>query len=51
MTGWGSIDPEGEVWGPTLKQDYAQLYSNEECGKAMHHPAWITERMICAGPG
>ena len=50
VTGWGSIDPEGTVWGTSLKQDYAQLYSNEECGQAMHHPAWITDRMICAGP-
>merc|ERR550539_1767379 len=49
VTGWGSIDPEGTVWGPTLKQDYAQLYSNQECGEAMHHPGWITDRMICAG--
>ena len=49
VTGWGSIDPEGEVWGPVLKQDYAQLYSNQECGQVMHHPHWITDRMICAG--
>ena len=49
VTGWGSIDPEGSVWGPVLKQDYAQLYSNQECGEVMHHPNWITERMICAG--
>ena len=49
VTGWGSIDPEGTVWGPTLKQDYAQLYSNQECGEVMHHPDWITDRMICAG--
>ena len=49
VTGWGSIDPEGTVWGPTLKQDYAQLYSNQECGQVMHHPHWITDRMICAG--
>jgi len=49
VTGWGSIDPDGTMWGPVLKQDYAQLYSNEECGKTMEHPNWITARMICAG--
>lgn len=49
VTGWGSIDPEGEVWGPVLKQDYAQLYSNQECGEVMGQPDWITDRMLCAG--
>jgi len=49
VSGWGSIDPDGEVYGPVLKQDYAQLFSNEECGKAIGHPGWITDRMICAG--
>ena len=49
VTGWGSIDPEGSVWGPVLKQDYAQLYSNQECGEVMGQPDWITDRMLCAG--
>ena len=29
MTGWGSINPAGDVWGPVLKQDYAELWTNE----------------------
>jgi len=49
VSGWGSIDPEGTVWGPTLKQDYAQLYSNTECQDLMGDPSWVTDRMICAG--
>jgi len=49
VTGWGSIDPDGEVYGPVLKQDYAQLFSNKECGQAIGHVNWITDRMICAG--
>ena len=49
VTGWGSIDPAGSVWGPVLKQDYAQLYGNQECGEAMGQPDWITDRMLCAG--
>jgi len=49
VTGWGSIDPAGEVWGPTLKQEYAQLFSNTDCGNTIGHPSWITDRMICAG--
>ena len=49
VSGWGSIDPDGEVWGPVLKQDYAQLFSNHECGEAIGEPSWITDRIICAG--
>jgi len=49
VSGWGTINPEGTESGPVLKQDYAQLYSNHECGKVMGHPDWITDRMICAG--
>jgi len=49
VTGWGSIDIEGEVYGPVLKQEYAQLFENHECGKAIGHVNWITDRMICAG--
>ena len=48
VTGWGSIDPEGTVWGPVLKQDYAQLYSMEQCGQ-LENPDWLTDRMLCAG--
>ena len=48
VTGWGSIDPEGAVWGPVLKQDYAQLYSMEQCGQ-LENPDWLTDRMLCAG--
>ena len=29
VTGWGSINPEGDVWGPVLKQDYAELWTNQ----------------------
>ena len=29
MTGWGSINPAGDVWGPVLKQDYAELWTNQ----------------------
>merc|ERR1712107_85965 len=25
-SGWGSINPEGTEWGPTLKQEYAELW-------------------------
>ena len=49
VSGWGSIDPEGTVWGPVLKQDYAQLYSQEECRGLMGDPTWVTDNMICAG--
>ena len=49
ISGWGSIDPEGTVWGPVLKQDYAQLYSQEECSGLMGDPTWVTDNMICAG--
>ena len=49
VSGWGSIDPDGEVYGPVLKQDYAQLFSNQECGEAIGQPDWITDRMICGG--
>jgi len=48
-TGWGSIDPEGDVWGPTLKQEYAELWSNDGCEEAYGNPGWVTPRMICAG--
>ena len=49
VSGWGSIDSAGELYGKVLKQEYAQLFSNEECGKAIGNPSWITDRMICAG--
>jgi len=48
-SGWGSIDPEGTQWGPKLKQEYAELWSNEECARDDAYPGWITDRMICAG--
>ena len=48
VTGWGSIDPEGAVWGPVLKQDYAQLYSMEQC-RQLESSDWVTDRMLCAG--
>jgi len=49
-SGWGSIDPEGTEWGPTLKQDYAELWSAEECmGGGAYEQGWITDRMQCAG--
>jgi len=48
-TGWGSINPQGDVWGPTLKQEYAELWSNQECEEAYGNPGWVTDRMICAG--
>jgi len=51
VSGWGSIDPDGTQYGPTLKQEYAQLWSNEECGghDAYSHHGWVTDRMVCAG--
>ena len=48
VTGWGSVDPEGSVRGPVLKQDYAQLYSIEQC-RELESPDWLTDRMLCAG--
>ncbi|XP_023328925.1 transmembrane protease serine 9 [Eurytemora carolleeae] len=48
ISGWGSINPEGNIWGPTLKQEYAQLWTNQECGEA-YQPEWVTDRMVCAG--
>ena len=38
------------MWGPVLKQDYAQLYSMEQCREAEGQD-WITDRMLCAGTG
>ena len=29
VPGWGSINPAGDVWGPVLKQDYAELWTNQ----------------------
>ena len=43
ISGWGSINPEGNIWGPTLKQEYAQLWTNQECGEA-YQPEWVTDR-------
>merc|ERR1712059_235698 len=49
-TGWGSTNADGpDVWGPKLKQEYAELWSNEECNEAYHDYGWVTARMICAG--
>ena len=44
--GWGSINPEGDEWGPVLKQEYATLWSNKECDHTYHH-GWVTDRYIC----
>ena len=49
MSGWGSINPEGDVWGPVLKQDYAELWTNQNCEDAYGVPGWITDQMLCAG--
>jgi len=49
VSGWGSINPEGDVWGPVLKQDYAELWTNQNCETAYGEPGWITDQMICAG--
>jgi len=48
-SGWGSIDPEGTEWGPTLKQEYAQLWSEDECNGADVYDGWVNDRMQCAG--
>jgi len=48
-SGWGSIDPEGTEWGPTLKQEYAQLWSEEECNSVNAYDGWVNDRMQCAG--
>jgi len=49
VSGWGTIDPEGYISGPVLKQDYAQLYDHEECQDIIGVPEWVTDRMVCAG--
>ena len=41
--GWGSINPEGDEWGPVLKQEYAALWSNEECDQTYGN-GWVTDR-------
>ena len=43
ISGWGSINPAGDEWGPTLKQEYAELWSNQECGEN-YEPDWVTDR-------
>merc|ERR1711892_1177822 len=48
-SGWGSIDTDGTQYGSTLKQEYAELWSNEECASQNAYPGWITYNMICAG--
>jgi len=48
-SGWGSINSEGTEWGPTLKQEYAQLWKHSECEAAYGHQGWVTHRMLCAG--
>jgi len=48
LSGWGSINPEGDEWGPVLKQEYAALWSNEECDQTYGN-GWVTDRMVCAG--
>jgi len=49
VSGWVSTNPAGDVWGPTLKQEYAELWSYEECSGPEVYDNWITDRMICAG--
>lgn len=49
VSGWGSINPTGDVWGPVLKQDYAELWTNQACENAYGEPGWITDQMVCAG--
>ena len=49
MSGWGTIDPEGSISGPVLKQDYAQLYDHKESQDIIGVPEWVTDRMVCAG--
>jgi len=48
-SGWGSINPEGTEWGPTLKQEYAQLWSEDECNDVNVYEGWVNNRMQCAG--
>ena len=46
VTGWGTTDPEGWVYGSILKEDQAQLYSQDRCREL---EAGVTDRMLCAG--
>jgi len=48
-TGWGTMDIAGSKHSNKLKQEYAQLWSNEECDGADAYDGWITDDMICAG--
>ena len=48
-SGWGTINAEGTERGPVLKQEYAELWSNEECDEAYDSMGYVTERMVCAG--
>merc|ERR1712059_140185 len=45
-TGWGT---ETKSPSKMLKQEYAELWSNEECNEAYWDYGWVTARMICAG--
>ena len=35
-------------WGPVLKQDYAELWTDQNCETTYGEPGWITDQMICA---
>ena len=48
-SGWGTINAEGTVRGPVLKQEYAELWSNSECNEAYDSMGYVTDRMVCAG--
>lgn len=48
VTGWGTIDPDGQEYGSVLKEDKALLYSIDECKKWDGLTAF-TDRMLCAG--
>merc|ERR1711892_1255909 len=47
VTGWGTVDPDGTLWGPRLRQQYAELWSAEECEEAYLY--YISDQMLCAG--
>jgi len=48
-TGWGSVNPDRTGNTTVLKQEYAELWSNQECKTFEAYGPWVDDHMICAG--